>query len=420
MFHVFIILAEKVKKGKPRRAPCGGDNGRAHPKIHILYTLPLQACDIIIVYLFVETELLRWEELMATELQNREVEAPLAEVGSDEVASIADAEAAQEQAQIESEQDFKARLAAPTAAPTEPSAPQDEVRWQPKKRRRRFGDRRDGRRLRSLCPVNYVSPFIMDTRIGASNMITDRIDVAAIEQYLREKKQEGHSMTLMHVLIAAYVRTVASYPGINRFLSGQRIYARNSIEVMLTIKKEMAITAPETVVKAFFRPDDTIYDVEAEFNRLIEEYREDDSSALDGVAKILMKIPRIFLRGTVSFLRFLDYFGWLPRALTRVSCFHGSFFITSMGSLGIPPIYHHLYDFGNVPTFMSFGAKQRRNVILDDGTVKKEHYVDFTIVMDERICDGYYYATALKHLKKILKNPWVLDTRPDEVQEDVE
>ena len=52
---------------------------------------------------------------------------------------------------------------------------------------------------------------------------------------------------------------------------------------------------------------------------------------------------------------FFDYFGWLPKWLTDLSPFHGSMIITSMGSLGIGPIYHHLYDFGNVPLFVAIG-----------------------------------------------------------------
>ena len=55
----------------------------------------------------------------------------------------------------------------------------------------------------------------------------------------------------------------------------------------------------------------------------------------------------------------LEESGLLPRALTDLSPFHGSLYITSMASLGIPPIYHHLYDFGNVPVFCSFGKKRR-------------------------------------------------------------
>lgn len=45
--------------------------------------------------------------------------------------------------------------------------------------------------------------------------------------------------------------------------------------------------------------------------------------------------------------------------------------------------------------------------------VKKKQYMDYTFVTDERICDGYYYASALKHLHNIFRNPWQLDERPE-------
>ena len=82
------------------------------------------------------------------------------------------------------------------------------------------------------------------------------------------------------------------------------------------------------------------------------------------------KIPRFILRGAIKFLDWLDYHGWIPRALTLLSPFHGSLVVTSMASLGIPPIYHHLYNFGNVPMFMAFSATRHENVLDREGNVK--------------------------------------------------
>ena len=39
---------------------------------------------------------------------------------------------------------------------------------------------------------------------------------------------------------------------------------------------------------------------------------------------------------------------------------------------------------------------------------------------DERICDGFYFATALKHMKKFLQHPERLDEPLDEVVKDVD
>jgi hypothetical protein len=91
-----------------------------------------------------------------------------------------------------------------------------------------------------------------------------------------------------------------------------------------------------------------------------------------------------------------------------------------MGSLGIPAIFHHLYNFGNVPIFIAFGKKKFINEVEEDGSVKRTPHIDFNVVMDERICDGYYYASAMKRMKRILLNPDILDTPPTTVVEDID
>ena len=103
-----------------------------------------------------------------------------------------------------------------------------------------------------------------------------------------------------------------------------------------------------------------------------------------------------------------------------VSPFHGSMIITSMGSLGIPAIYHHIYNFGTLPIFLSYGNVFSANRVCRDGTVEKRKYVSMKIVTDERICDGFYYASAFKRMKKILQHPEVLDETLTDVAEDID
>ena len=89
-----------------------------------------------------------------------------------------------------------------------------------------------------------------------------------------------------------------------------------------------------------------------------------------------------------------------------------------MASLGIPPIYHHLYDFGNVPVFCSFGRKRRVYEVQRDGTVARKKYVDCCFVTDERIVDGFYFAAAMRSLHELLSDPWQLDRPPETVLQD--
>ena len=287
--------------------------------------------------------------------------------------------------------------------------------------KRRFGDRKEGRLLRSLNPFYRIMPYIMVKRDDSLNYFTDAVEISDTERWLREKRAEGYKgMGMLHVFIASYVRTVAHCPGLNRFVSGQKIYARRNIEVVMTVKRSMSLDAGETTIKVFFEPTDTIFDIYRKFSEKVDEIKANDGdNNTEKVAGALFKLPGLFLKFAVWFLNLLDYFGLLPQALLDASPFHGSMIVTDLGSLGIPPIYHHIYNFGNLPVFLAFGAKRRAWELDKTGAPVERKYIDYKVVMDERTIDGMYYATAFKYLKYYFKNPAALELPPEEVKEDV-
>ncbi len=287
------------------------------------------------------------------------------------------------------------------------------------KRKRRFGDRNDGWKLRGINPYESVGTYLMVNRNESCNLFADKFDISAAEDYIRQKQKQGLAhFGMLHLIIAAYVRTVASKPYLNRFISGQKAFARNTIQVNMTVKSKMTSDAPDTVIKVFFEPTDTAEDV---YKKFIDTYNAafaEEENDFDGTARIINYIPGLLKKFTVWSLKLLDYFGLLPKSLLNVSPFHGSFYITSLGSLGIPPVFHHLYNFGNVPMFFAFGAKRTAYELNSEGEAVKKRYIDYTFVTDERICDGYAYASAVKTFKRYLTNPTPLDTPPSEVLED--
>ena len=202
-----------------------------------------------------------------------------------------------------------------------------------KKRRRRFGDRADGRKLRTIIPMQRIMPYIMATRNDALNMFDESFDVSKTDAFCRQKVKEGYkNFGFLHVLIAAYVRMLSQHPEINRFISGQKIYARNTIEVVMVVKKEMHTDSPDTCIKVEFTPNDTIDEVYEKFNATVQSVvGQTDESSFDKLARVINYIPGLLLRWTVKFLFFLDYFGLIPRAITKLSPFHGSLIVTSMG-----------------------------------------------------------------------------------------
>ena len=286
-----------------------------------------------------------------------------------------------------------------------------------------WGDRTDGRRIRSEPPINQIGPYLMWTRCSSMNLFADAIEISNAERYIRQKRREGlTSFGMMHVMLAAYCRALCKYPGLNRFISGQKLYTHgNDIQFCLTVKKDMSTDSPDTVIKVHLTPTDTPEDVYHKINKEVENVKNTPlDSSLDNTANLLTMIPGIFLKFTVWLLRVLDYFGLLPKFLLEVSPFHGSVYFTSMGSLGIPPVFHHLYDFGNMPVFVSFGCKRRNLEVQEDGSVVQRKYVDIKISTDERIVDGFYYATFFKHYKHLLHRPEILETPVEEIKQDVD
>ena len=298
---------------------------------------------------------------------------------------------------------------------------------QKKPYKRRLGDRADGRLLRTLYPMNKFMPYIMRTRNDACNQFADSIDMTETDPYIRAKVKEGKvNFSFLHVFLAAYVRTLAKRPEINRFVSGNRIYARNNIVVNMTIKTTLSADAPDTCIKVYFEPTDTVDEVYEKFNAAVQavkdasETKSDKESAFDKTARILSGLPRFVLLPVIHLLTFLDNNRLLPQAIIGVSPFHGSLFVTSMGSLGIRPIYHHLYNFGNLPIFVSYGNKRMELCLDEQGTVQKKRMIDLKVVTDERICDGYLYASAFKTIRTYLEHPQVLEQVPDVIKEDID
>jgi len=287
-----------------------------------------------------------------------------------------------------------------------------------------WGDRVDGRRLRTLDPMAQITAYFQWERNICSNFFEESFEISHVDRYIRQKRREGMTdFGITHVLLAAYVRCVAKYPQLNRFVNGQKVYSRGEdIQYCMVIKKEMKVSSPDTAIKVHLTPYDTAQDVYNKLNAAVEKVKatQELDSNLDGLIMALNLIPGVFLKFTVWFLKLLDYFGLLPRFLLELSPFHGSLFFTSMGSLGIKPIYHHLYDFGNLPVFGAFGMKRKANEVQEDGTIIQRKYIDIKFVLDERIVDGYGYATFFKHYRRLLAHPEVLDNPPDEVARDID
>lgn len=280
-----------------------------------------------------------------------------------------------------------------------------------------FGKRSDGRRLKKIDPFFLLMPHIMKRRSDSQVFYSQEIPLAPLDEYIAKKDAEGIKMSYMAIIYSSLVRILAEKPLINRFIMNGRVYARNSIDISLAIKKGMSETAEETTLKLHFKGSENIFEIKNRLEQAIIINKDVSAeNSTDKLAKALTFIPSWLIKLIVNFLMFLDRHDLMPKFVIEASPFHTSAFLTNVGSLGIDSIYHHLYDFGTTGVFLAMG-KKRKSLINVDETLAEEKTLSLRWVLDERICDGYYYANAVKLFNKYMKKPELLETNIEPVQD---
>ncbi len=287
--------------------------------------------------------------------------------------------------------------------------------------RRLFFDRSDGRRIKHKDPILRLIPYIMPKRYDAQVFFDDDLVLDECEKLIKSLRKEGHRVLFLHIVLAAILRTMVEFPKANRFVVGRKVYARNEYTYSFAMKKAFTVEADETVVKVRLNADDTLFDVVDKINQAIVDNRqESNQNETDKAAKILNLMPGFLLRFAVFIIRRLDNHRLMPKFLINASPFHSSAFVTDLGSLGIKPVYHHIYDFGTTSFFIAFGTKEKHLDLTKENEVKKLRKMSLKIAVDERICDGYYFAQTIKRLKSHIKNPQKLLEKPTNKPKDEE
>ncbi len=281
---------------------------------------------------------------------------------------------------------------------------------------KKYGDRFDGYRVKKVTGPFLLIPYIMKTRVDSQVYYDDDIDITAVEDFMREHQADIPGLSLYHIIIAAVLRVYSQRPYLNRFVVDSKIYARNHFCISMMIKKGVNVKGEETLVKPELPLDGTLLDVVDAFNKIVEENKVvENMNDTDDTIDIIGHLPHWLVKFVINTIMFLDKKNMMPKFFYKVSPFHTSFFITNIGSIGIEPIYHHIYEFGTTSLFLAIGKKRTVVVTDADGHVVRKRFMGFKIVGDERICDGHYYAESARLLMKLLKHPEKLLTPPEKV-----
>jgi hypothetical protein len=282
-----------------------------------------------------------------------------------------------------------------------------------------FVDRSDGARVRGLDAVKAVLPYVLRRRSEAAVLFSRDIEVEGALAYLRRKNAEagGERYSLFGILIAAAVRTIALKPRLNRFVHRRAVYARKGISVSFIVKKSLTEASSEANAKIGFEPEDDLERATAKINAGIEAARIGSPELGDRKYRFYHSLP--FGKATVSLLfRALDRFNVAPRRLIEADPLFTSVYFANLGSIGLDPPYHQLYDWGSASVFMVVGRIFQKDADEAGGAGRpggpgRRHFVTVKFAVDERIADGLYFAHAVSLFQRLVSRPESLEEEPD-------
>jgi pyruvate/2-oxoglutarate dehydrogenase complex dihydrolipoamide acyltransferase (E2) component len=212
-------------------------------------------------------------------------------------------------------------------------------------------------------------------------------------------------ITVFHLALAAAARVLHARPGLNRFVSGGRIYQRRGVQVSFAVKRAFEDEAPLVTVKMDLPAGEPLHEL---VHRVCERVREGRRGTRDRVQselRLAFRLPVVALRGAMRAIKALDRWNLLPAAYMRGDPLFASAFMANLGSVGVNNALHHLYDYGTVSLFVVVGKIEPQLFPGENGTVVARPGVRAGFSFDERINDGYYCVAALQLARQLMEDP---------------
>lgn len=257
--------------------------------------------------------------------------------------------------------------------------------------------------LQRIHPFRRIMHYIMPTRSESVVFYDAYVDAAQMIEWLQRVKPSGADIT--HLTLAAANIALAQTPKMNRFVVGRRLYMRNARWLTFSLKRaRMDREAQISTVKLKMPDGETFAELVTRVNGGIGEERSGKKTRGDKEMDGFNLFPRPVLRGAAWAMATLDYFNLLPGWFIETDPMYTSIFIANLGSLGMSPGYHHLFEYGTCPLFIMVG-KIEDKVVARDGQPVVRPTLHLRFTYDERIEDGLNAKYGIDRCVEILEDP---------------
>lgn len=275
---------------------------------------------------------------------------------------------------------------------------------------KKFGDRKDGTRVRNMNGANYIMYHLKKRRCESEVYINYAMDVTNLVKYMEKINKNKKHITYFHVFATAIAKLIYNRPYLNRFIVNGHFYDRNEVTISYFAKTKFDDDSEELMQVLKVNPDDNLFTLSDKISGSVKKTRTSKSSGTDDLVSKIGNMPKPIRSFVVGIFKLLDRYDLVPKSMTKEILYYSSVLLSNIGSIGSKEaIYHNLTDFGTNSAIVTMGKIYKKEIINDSGKKEIKDFCDFGVTLDERIADGFYMIKSVQLLEYILNNPKLLE-----------
>jgi hypothetical protein len=266
--------------------------------------------------------------------------------------------------------------------------------------------RSDGRLVRGLSHTRRAMPYFMRGRNESVVYFEQDITLHKTDRFIRDWNQANPNLRIdvFQMVVWGLRDGMTRNANVNRFVAGGRLYDRNGIWFSYAVKQKLENDSPMVAVKRRFDEDATFGEMVEGMAETQAAFKTGEADRVDGELGLLLKFPSWIRRVIMATIRGLDRLGMLPPSYIRNDPMYSSAFFANMASLGMPPVYHHLYEYGTAGIFCSIGRPVTDPTGPTSGPDRRRS-MTLRWTYDERVDDGLSAWFTLRRIKQIVEDP---------------
>jgi len=282
---------------------------------------------------------------------------------------------------------------------------------------KKFGDRKDGRRVRDLTGMAQISIDLKPNRCDSDVYINQKMDLTELVKYVNRKKSEDMDLTYFPTFVMAIGKTFYNRPRLNYFVANRHVFEHNDVVISFVAKVTFEDKSEQMMIMIPIEPEDTLETVSLKIKEKVSRIRskKDKKEGANNAIDTLGKLPNIIRVPLMGLFKWLDQKGKLPTSLVKDNLYYSSIIVSNLGSIKCGAIYHNINDFGTCSSLATMGEIKKEEIITSDGKRELRDLCEFGINFDERVADGYYFAKSIKYIQYIFDHPELLEERADTV-----